>query len=46
MNIFLYVMVGLYVVIDTILIKRYENKISELTEENKNLKKTIAEYEV
>ena len=43
MNIFLYVSIGIYVIIDTFLMRRYENKIKELTEENKNLKKTIEE---
>ena len=43
MNIFLYVMVGLYILVDTFLMRRYENKINELTDENKNLKKKLEE---
>lgn len=42
MNIFLIVSLCIFTIMDSILIKRYERKIKNLTNENKDLKKVVS----
>lgn len=41
MNIFLIVLMIIYFILDSIVIKKYEKKLKKLTEENENLKKEL-----
>ena len=41
MNIFLIVLMIIYFILNSIVIKKYEKKLKKLTEENENLKKEL-----
>lgn len=46
MNIFLIVLMIIYFILDSIVIKKYEKKLKKLTEENENLKRELTKVGV
>ena len=46
MNTIILILFSLFTIMDSILISRYEKKIKKLTNENKDLKKLIENFEV